>query len=91
MKGGGKYNKKDVYIYEKRELKTFKYIYIHYIGETVDLTQHDINVSASLLKVFFKELPNPLISLQLCSDVGKFSGNDQGFSYLNKKTNTCVT
>ncbi|KAI7854207.1 Rho GTPase activation protein [Circinella umbellata] len=46
-------------------------------GEPVDLTQHDINVSASLLKVFFKELPNPLISLQLCSDIGKFPDPDQ--------------
>ncbi|KAI9498351.1 Rho GTPase activation protein [Zychaea mexicana] len=40
-------------------------------GDTVDLTQHDINVSASLLKVFFKELPDPLISPQLCTDTGK--------------------
>ncbi|KAI9277121.1 Rho GTPase activation protein [Phascolomyces articulosus] len=42
-------------------------------GEAVDLTQHDINVSASLLKVFFKELPDALISPQLCSDIGKLS------------------
>ncbi|KAI8144899.1 Rho GTPase activation protein [Fennellomyces sp. T-0311] len=45
-------------------------------GESVDLTQHDINVSASLLKVFFKELPEPVITQQLCADLGKLPDSD---------------
>ncbi|KAI8055566.1 Rho GTPase activation protein [Gilbertella persicaria] len=39
-------------------------------GEPVDLTQHDIDVSAALLKVFIRELPIPLISLKFSEDMG---------------------
>ncbi|KAG2237443.1 hypothetical protein INT48_009572 [Thamnidium elegans] len=39
-------------------------------GTKVDLKQHDIDVSAALLKVFIRELPIPLIGLKLSETMG---------------------
>ncbi|GAA5798069.1 hypothetical protein HPULCUR_003468 [Helicostylum pulchrum] len=39
-------------------------------GTKVDLKQHDIDVSAALLKVFIRELPIPLIGLKLSEAMG---------------------
>ncbi|KAG2214298.1 hypothetical protein INT47_000854 [Mucor saturninus] len=39
-------------------------------GMKVDLSQHDIDVSAALLKVFIRELPVPLIGLKLSEAMG---------------------
>ncbi|CAO0797743.1 unnamed protein product [Mucor circinelloides] len=39
-------------------------------GSIVDLNQHDIDVSAALLKVFIRELPVPLISLKFSESMG---------------------
>ncbi|KAI8646110.1 Rho GTPase activation protein [Parasitella parasitica] len=39
-------------------------------GSVVDLKQHDIDVSAALLKVFIRELPVPLISLKFSESMG---------------------
>ncbi|ORY94038.1 Rho GTPase activation protein [Syncephalastrum racemosum] len=50
---------------------------LHYVkealnrGEHVDLTRYGVDLTASLLKIFFMELPEPLISTQLCTDLGK--------------------
>lgn len=45
-----------------------------FIGAKVDLTQHDIDVSAALLKVFIRELPVPLIGLKLSESMGALPG-----------------
>ncbi|KAI9485788.1 MAG: Rho GTPase activation protein [Benjaminiella poitrasii] len=39
-------------------------------GMPVDLNEHDIDVSAALLKVFIRELPIPLIDLKFSEDMG---------------------
>ncbi|KAF1803531.1 Rho GTPase activation protein [Mucor lusitanicus] len=39
-------------------------------GSIVDLKQHDIDVSAALLKVFIRELPVPLIGLKFSESMG---------------------
>ncbi|KAG0166965.1 hypothetical protein DFQ30_006534 [Apophysomyces sp. BC1015] len=43
-------------------------------GLEVDLSKHDVNVSAALLKVFLRDLPEPLISSDFVKDVGDLSG-----------------
>ncbi|KAI9316596.1 Rho GTPase activation protein [Dichotomocladium elegans] len=40
-------------------------------GELIDLARYDINVAASLLKVFLKELPQPLVTAKFCSEIGR--------------------
>ncbi|KAG0168408.1 hypothetical protein DFQ28_004869 [Apophysomyces sp. BC1034] len=45
-------------------------------GEDVDLSCHDSNVSAALLKVFLRELPDPIISIQFSSELGTIPESD---------------
>ncbi|KAI7907368.1 Rho GTPase activation protein [Cokeromyces recurvatus] len=49
------------------ELQSVKYLFNY--GKTVNLHEYDINVSASLLKVFIRELPIPLIDLKFSDSI----------------------
>jgi hypothetical protein len=40
----------------------------------VDLNEHDIEVSAALLKVFIRDLPAPLIGLKFSESMGALPG-----------------
>ncbi|KAI9025289.1 Rho GTPase activation protein [Phycomyces nitens] len=51
-----------------KELRTIKDAFNR--GESVDLGQCGVEVSASLLKVFIRELPEPLISIETVQDIG---------------------
>lgn len=46
------------------------------LGSIVDLNQHDIDVSAALLKVFIRELPVPLIGLKFSESMGALPGKE---------------
>jgi hypothetical protein len=43
-------------------------------GIAVDLNEHDIEVSAALLKVFIRDLPTPLIDLKFSENMGALPG-----------------
>lgn len=53
---------------------------LHYVkealnrGDPVDLTNYSVDVTASLFKIFFMDLPEPLIPTQLCTNLGKLPG-----------------
>lgn len=49
----------------------------------VDLSHHDIDVSAALLKVFIRELPVPLIGLKLSEAMGALPGNLSSLKYIS--------
>ncbi|CAO3584478.1 unnamed protein product [Absidia cylindrospora] len=49
-------------------------------GDPVDLNAHDVDVSAALLKVFLRELPTSLISIEQSAELGKL--------LLNSSTST---
>ncbi|KAI8084739.1 Rho GTPase activation protein [Halteromyces radiatus] len=47
-------------------------------GETVDLNDHDVDVSAALLKVFLRELPTSIISVEQSAELGELlSGKEE--------------
>ncbi|ORZ15611.1 Rho GTPase activation protein [Absidia repens] len=52
-------------------------------GDPVDLNAHDVDVSAALLKVFLRELPTSLISVEQSAELGKL--------LLNSSTSTVQT
>ncbi|KAI8329297.1 Rho GTPase activation protein [Chlamydoabsidia padenii] len=48
-------------------------------GETVDLNNYDVDVAAALLKVFLRELPTPVISIQQSIELDElFKSSSQG-------------
>ncbi|KAF7731920.1 Rho GTPase-activating protein 1 [Apophysomyces ossiformis] len=58
---------------QSRHLRRMRKSDIH-LGLEVDLSKHDVNVSASLLKVFLRDLPEPLITTEFVKEVGDLSG-----------------
>jgi hypothetical protein len=61
----------------------------HILGNEVDLNQYDIDVSASLLKVFVRELAEPLIDLKVCEEMGALPGREnflEKYIYINMDT-----
>jgi hypothetical protein len=46
------------------------------IGDRVDLSGYEIDISAALLKVFIRELPTPLIDLKFNESMGALPGKN---------------
>jgi hypothetical protein len=62
-------------------------------GEAVDLRNHDVDVAAALLKVFLRELPTPVISIQQSNELGDIllassSSSPSSFGKSNDKSQT---
>lgn len=52
-----------------------------YTGEVVDLEDFDPNVVASLLKLYLRELPEPLTSARVTSKLEAAAGEEGGVEH----------
>ncbi|KAI8376306.1 Rho GTPase activation protein [Radiomyces spectabilis] len=59
-------------------------------GETVDLANYDIHLSAALLKVFLRELPEPLLSADLADKLEDLTDMDSYPQELLKRVHSQV-
>jgi len=53
-------------------IRTNKFSYD--LGVKIDLSKYDINLTASLLKVFFRDLPQAPLPLEFVNSVGDVAG-----------------